>query len=126
MQNQTPSPTAGPFGVLRNEPETQSFQPGQRIFETGEPGSCLYYVVEGQVDILSDGRLINSLGAGEIFGEMALITEGPRSATAIARTACRTVSVGERRFLFLVQHNPFFALELMRVMADRLRRNSSL
>jgi len=125
MQNETASAMNSVLSVLKNEKDIQSFAAGQKLFEKGEPAACFFYILEGQVDIQIDGRLINSHGAGEVFGEMALIAKGTRSATAIARTDCRAVSIGERRFLFLVQQHPFFALEMMRVLAERLRRSSS-
>jgi CRP-like cAMP-binding protein len=53
---------------------------------------------------------------------MALIESRPRSATAVARTDWKLVAVSEKRFAFLVQQTPHFALQVMRVMADRLRR----
>ncbi|HEU5100134.1 MAG TPA: Crp/Fnr family transcriptional regulator [Roseiflexaceae bacterium] len=61
-------------------------------------------------------------GPGGIVGEMALIDDRPRSATAVAATDCRLVPIDERRFTFLVQQTPMFALAVMRVMAERLRR----
>ena len=57
-----------------------------------------------------------------IFGEMALIDDEPRSATVIARTDCRLLEVDRRRFEFMVSETPYFALAVMRVMADRLRK----
>ena len=125
-QSNPPSqPISSLLGVLRNEKEAQAFAAGDKIFDQGEPASCLFYVLEGQVDILFNDREINSHQAGEVFGEMALIAGAPRSAKAVARTDCRLAVVGERRFLFLVQQHPFFALELMRVLVDRLRRSTS-
>ena len=61
------------------------------------------------------------LGAGEIFGEMALIDNEPRSASAIAITDVELVPVTEKQFLFLVSQTPYFALKVMRVLAQRLR-----
>jgi CRP-like cAMP-binding protein len=58
---------------------------------------------------------------GGIFGEMSLIDDKPRSATARARTDCELVPIDEGRFLELVHQKPGFALEVMKVMAERLR-----
>ena len=55
---------------------------------------------------------------------MALIDHSPRSATARAQTDCKVALIDERRFMFLVQETPFFALRVMGVMANRLRRNT--
>jgi CRP-like cAMP-binding protein len=65
---------------------------------------------------------VETVGEGGIIGEMGLIDRGPRSATAIAKTDCKLVPLNEQRFTFMVQETPNFALQVMRIMADRLRR----
>jgi CRP-like cAMP-binding protein len=60
-----------------------------------------------------------------VIGEMALIGDRRRTASAIARTNCRLAPINERRFLFLVQETPFFALHIMRVLAERILRKDS-
>jgi CRP-like cAMP-binding protein len=60
-----------------------------------------------------------------IFGEMALIDGAPRSATAIAATDVKLVPVGEKQFLFLVSRTPYFALNVMRALARRLRATNN-
>jgi CRP-like cAMP-binding protein len=67
------------------------------------------------------GKVIDSAGPDSIFGEMALIDQSPRSATAIARTPCKVVPVDQKRFTFMVQQTPFFSIQVMRIMANRLR-----
>ena len=62
------------------------------------------------------------IGPGGIFGELALIDASPRSATATATSDCDLVALDERAFLFHVSQTPFFALSVLRVLADRLRR----
>ena len=66
------------------------------------------------------------LDADGIFGEMALIDDSPRSATAVALTDVTLAPIKENQFLFLVQNTPFFALSVMRVLARRLRRQNKL
>ncbi len=94
---------------------------GEAIFSAGEPGDVMYLIQEGEVDIVSDGKALRSLGAGDMFGEMALIGDAPRSASAVAKTDCTLLPVDERRFLFLVQQNPYFSLQVMETLASRLR-----
>jgi CRP-like cAMP-binding protein len=62
------------------------------------------------------------LGEDEIFGEMALVDKSVRSGTARAKTNCKVVPIDEKQFEFLVQQTPLFAIKVMRVMAERLRR----
>ncbi len=101
--------------------EPQVFSQGQEIFREGNPGTIMYVVKEGRVDVLKGDRVIDSAGPGEILGEMALIDSSPRSATARAGTDCKLIPVDEYYFLFLVQHSPYFALQVMRILAARLR-----
>ena len=102
--------------------EYQSFSQGQTIFRKGEPGDWLYIVVEGRVDIVIDSQLLETVEPGGILGELALIDDKPRSAMAVARTDCVLAPISRQHFLTLVQRTPSFALQVMRVMAERLRR----
>jgi CRP/FNR family transcriptional regulator, cyclic AMP receptor protein len=95
---------------------------GTTIFNAGDERDFMYAVLEGQVDIIVNGRVVETVESGGIFGEMALIGKDKRTATAIARSDAKLVAVDERRFLFLVQQTPNFALHVMRVLSDRLRR----
>ena len=106
--------------------DTQAFKAGQLIFKEGEPGKVMYVISEGEVDILVGSLLVETAGPGSIVGEMALIDHGPRSASAKARTDCKLVVVDQERFEFLVAQTPFFAIEVMQIMADRFRRTDQL
>jgi CRP/FNR family cyclic AMP-dependent transcriptional regulator len=83
----------------------------------------MYAVLDGQVEILRQGRKLATIEPGSVFGEMALLDRQPRSAAAIASSDCRVAAITEQRFTRLVSQNPYFALELMRVMAERVRHN---
>jgi len=96
--------------------------PGHVIFAQGDRGEVMYVVLEGEAQILLDGKAVETVRAGAIIGEMALIDAGPRSATAIAKTRCVLVAIDEARFSDLVSRRPEFALEVMRTLAHRLRR----
>ena len=108
--------------LFRNEDQYEEFAPGQVIFSEGEEGHLMYVVLDGRVTLQVKGVVVEELEAGGMLGEMALIDSTPRSATAIAKTACKLVPITEKRFGFLVQQTPKFALQVMRVLADRLRR----
>ena len=113
------------FEFLRDEKGTRTFKAGEVIFKDGEAGDAMYAVVTGEVEIRKGAHVYETVTAGGVFGELALIDDSPRSAEAVARTDCRVAPVGRQRFVFLVQETPFFALDIMKIMADRLRRNSS-
>ena len=91
------------------------------LFEAGQPGDVLYVVLSGTVEIRIGAQVVETVGEGGIVGEMALIDKSARSATAVVASEAAVVPVDQRRFLFLVQQTPFFALNVMRVMAERLR-----
>ncbi len=109
------------LNYFRNSDDAVPFPAGHTIFKEGEPGELMYVVSEGEVDIRVHGKCVATVEPGGIFGEMALIDDGPRSATAVAKTDCKVVPINEKRFTFLVQQTPFFALEVMRTLASRLR-----
>ena len=103
---------------------TRNFAKGKTIFKEGDQGDEFFIVVRGQVEIRSGNRLLETVGEGGLFGEMALIDDGPRSATVIALTDVTVAPIKEAQFLFLVRNTPFFALKVMRVLAIRLRRQN--
>ncbi len=108
--------------LFENSSDTRQYQMGQTIFADGEPGTEMYVIHAGKVDIVQKGHVVETLEPGNMFGEMALIDSAPRSATAVANTDCELVAINARRFEFMVQETPNFALTVMKVMTDRLRR----
>jgi CRP/FNR family cyclic AMP-dependent transcriptional regulator len=110
------------FSVLTgNNIDAQSFEAGSVIFREGDEARELFVIKSGQVRIQIGNRTVTELGADSIFGEMALIDNEPRSATAVAVIDVELVAVSEKQFLFLVSQTPYFALKVMRVLAQRLR-----
>jgi len=101
-----------------------AYAPGDVIFAEGDKGENMYVVRSGDVEIERNGKVIENLSGGGIFGEMALIDGSPRSATARAKTACELAPINEKGFLFLVHETPFFAIAVMRTLAERLRRSA--
>lgn len=99
------------------------FEQGEVIFSEGDKGDKMYVIRSGEIEVERDGKIVETLSAGGIFGEMALIDGSPRAATARAKTACEVAPISERSFLFLVHETPFFAISVMRALAERLRRS---
>lgn len=91
------------------------------IFREGDEGDYMYVVKSGKVRIETRGQELAVIGAGEIFGEMAMIDRVQRSAAALALTDCELVPVDSGAFLTLVDSMPFFSLELLRVFTARIR-----
>jgi CRP/FNR family cyclic AMP-dependent transcriptional regulator len=95
---------------------------GDVIFAEGDKGDAMFVIRTGEVTIERGGRVMETLSGGGVFGEMALIDGSPRSATVRAKTDCEVAPINEKTFLFLVHETPFFAIAVMRTLADRLRR----
>jgi CRP/FNR family transcriptional regulator, cyclic AMP receptor protein len=110
--------------LLRGEKDIRRFPAGAALFNEGAPADGMYSVLEGEVDILMQGQVRETVQPGGIFGELSLLDEQPRSATAVARTDTTVAVVNARRFEALVQHAPYFAVHVMRIMAERLRRKN--
>ena len=114
------------MNLFQNDAGAVAYGAGQNIFKNGDDsGGQMFAVAEGEVDIRINDHVVDTVGPGGVFGEMGLIDHQVRSADAVAKTDARVVVINERRFNFLVQNNPFFALQVMRVMTDRIRRLSN-
>ena|ERR1700761_8844355 len=111
--------------ILRRETDTRDFKQGETIFTEGEAGNGMFAVVAGGVDIVIKGAVVEHLTPGGVFGEMALIDARPRSATAVAASDCTVALINEKRFLRLVELTPRFALQMMQVISERLRRTET-
>lgn len=107
--------------LFRNATNVETYKAGDVIFRAGDDARVMYVVQSGEVE-MQIGDLREAVGEGEIFGEMALIDNAPRSATVVAKTDCTIVPIDEKRFTFLVDETPNFALTVMRAMSERLRR----
>ena len=108
--------------IFADSSNARFFTAGTSIFEKGDKGEEMYVVGEGEVDIIIDGFHFETVLPEGIFGELSLVDQETRSASAIARTDCNLQVIDKRRFLFLVQETPIFAIQVMKVMANRLRR----
>jgi CRP-like cAMP-binding protein len=111
--------------LFRHETDLEVLSAGQTLFREGEPGQLMYVLMSGTAEILVNGRVVEFAEAGAIIGEMAMIDEGLRSATVVAKRDCKFLPIDRKRFNFLVQQTPNFAQHVMRVIADRLRRTDA-
>jgi CRP/FNR family cyclic AMP-dependent transcriptional regulator len=99
----------------------RDYKAGEVIFKEGDAARELFIIQSGEVEIRLGNRALETLPQYSIFGEMALIDANPRSATAVAASDVKLVPVTEKQFLFLISNTPHFALNVMRIMARRLR-----
>ena len=109
------------FELFANNPSIISVPAGQPLFTVGEEGHLMFVLTTGSAEVVVNGRVVETLKHGSIVGELGIVLAGPRSASVIAKTNCEFVAIDEKRFQFLVQQTPYFATQVMRVMAERLR-----
>jgi len=110
----------------------KSFAKGKKIFTENQRGipfllmpNRMYLLLDGEVGIFARDKPVGTVHPGQIFGEMASIDQGPRTGTALARTACRVISLDDRQLRAALGRYPEFALMLMSVMIGRLRESIS-
>lgn len=109
------------FELFANNPDIVRVAAGQPLFSEGDDGHKMYVLTTGTAEVIVNNRVVEQLQHGNIVGEMGLVSPGPRSATIVATSDCEFVAIDEKRFNYLVQQTPFFATQVMRVMAERLR-----
>ena len=102
--------------------ETVSLDAGEFLFREGDVGDALYIVRKGLLRIVSGSTVYETVTTGGIIGEMAIVEPGARrSAAVIAETRAELLKIDRSKFLALVANTPDFSLDVMQVMARRLR-----
>jgi CRP/FNR family cyclic AMP-dependent transcriptional regulator len=109
------------YSLFRNNPKFISVSAGKPLFSEGEPSKLMYVLITGEARVTVGGRELEWLRPGDTVGEMSLIGREPQTTTVEAVSDCEFVCVDEDRFEFLASDAPGFALELMRLVAHRLR-----
>jgi CRP/FNR family transcriptional regulator, cyclic AMP receptor protein len=115
-----------PSELFRQEAGAVHVVPGDFLFREGDTGDKMYVLLEGEMEILLGDFVLETAGRGALIGEMALIDDSPRTASAMAKTSCRLAEIDRRRFHFLVQQTPHFATHVMKTLADRLRHMNAV
>jgi CRP-like cAMP-binding protein len=93
---------------------------GKEMTRQGAAGREFFVLLEGTADVKKDGRKINALGPGDFFGEIALVSHEPRTATVTATSPVRTLVITERSFRRLLDETPQVKTKVMEAMASRL------
>ena len=114
------------LGLFSRESSVTALKAGDVLFKKGDPALLAYVLLSGELSIGDGNAVYETLSPGGIVGEMALVDQMPRSATVTASTDCKLAQIDQKRFFFLVQQTPMFALTLMRVMSHRLRRMNDI
>jgi trk system potassium uptake protein TrkA len=101
--------------------ETVRKKTGETLFRKGESGDAFYVVLEGEVSLVrEDGKVLETVRRGGFFGEIALLTGEPRSTGAMAAADCELAAIGREDFRELLMANPSVALEMSRILGQRL------
>jgi len=95
---------------------------GRVLFRQGDTAQELFIIVSGQVRIERDGAVLANSGPGDFFGEIALVTEGTRTATATCVSPCRLLVLGHRDFHSLMDEFPALKMRVLETLATRVRR----
>ena len=117
--------TQEPFDIeclTRRGVPRRKLDAGERVFLESDPGSCMYVVCSGAVEVISFGHVLDSVGPGGMLGDLALIDGGPRSAAALATEPTEVAVIDQATFDALVREEPSFVFALLRLMAERIRR----
>jgi CRP-like cAMP-binding protein len=111
------------YDLFRDSPKMIKLPAGKSLFSEGDPGNGLMYVlVDGRARVMLGNRVLEEAGQGSIFGEMAVIDDLPRSTTVVTDTECTFAEIDRKRFRYLVEEAPHFAIEVMKVLSRRLRQ----
>jgi len=114
------------LSLFNRERNVVTIKAGDVLFRRGDLPTCMYVVLSGELRIGDGNVTYETVSAGSILGEMALIDHEPRSATVTATTDASLAEIDEKRFLYLVERTPNFALNVMRILSQRLRRQNAL
>jgi NADH dehydrogenase len=99
----------------------EHFHTGEPVFDQGDVGDKVYVVVKGEVDVILNGEIVATLKPGEVFGEMALISDHSRSATLRAKTPLDLISISRKAFEQLVTHLPGVKTSIDEVLQKHLK-----
>jgi len=108
--------------ILQKQSQPKTFSAGQTIFKQGDPADLMYGILSGEVDLLVNGKIVETIETGAVFGTGALVEVKDRTYSAIAKTDCELAYLNRQRFLFAVQEMPMFALEVMKTYSERISR----
>jgi CRP/FNR family cyclic AMP-dependent transcriptional regulator len=97
---------------------------GKEMTRQGERGREFFVLLEGDADVIKDGRTINRLGSGDFFGEIALVSDTPRTATVTATSPVRTLVITDRSFRRLMEDQPEIQGKVLAALAARLAPES--
>ena len=109
------------LNMIQSVGTPRTYEPGDKVFIEGSPGTTMYVVLDGNIEICVKGKPVEVAGRGAIIGEMSLLDSSTRSATVVAKDYCVLAQVNENQFLSLMEKAPAFSLSVMKSLVSRLR-----
>jgi len=110
--------------VIAHSFKELKYERGDVIVRKGEAGIGFYLIMDGTVEVRSDGRVLSKLGPGQFFGEMSVLDGQPRSADVVALEPSRCLALTSWNFKSIVSEHPKMALKLLQESVRRLRMNT--
>ncbi|NUM44168.1 MAG: TIR domain-containing protein [Anaerolineales bacterium] len=117
------------IAFVAGEVHERALTVGDTLFQEGDKGDALYIILDGTLEITQKAgadreNIIVTFKAGDYFGEMALLDDKPRSATARATSNCQLLALDREDFAVLLEKNPAIALQMSRAISERLRKTT--
>jgi CRP/FNR family transcriptional regulator, cyclic AMP receptor protein len=112
------------LGALALTADELDLREGTVLTKEGRPGREFFVLIEGSVDVKRKGRKVASLGPGDWLGEIALLTQSPRTATVTATSPLRILVITDRAFKRLVEEMPSIALKVLEKLGERLGKDA--
>ncbi|HTC30875.1 MAG TPA: cyclic nucleotide-binding domain-containing protein [Candidatus Acidoferrum sp.] len=109
------------LSMFAGSAEIRKYPAGHKLFSAGDAGDVMYVVLSGEVEIVINDKIVETVRSGGIFGEMALIDRRERSASARMKTTAEVAAINQEQFISLLATHPFFSIEVMHSMTERLR-----
>ena len=97
----------------------RDYAAGEVIFGDGKPPCCMYVVLTGEVEVLSDERIVGTIHEGQALGNLSLLDVSPRLTAARAAGPCRLALLDEKRFRALIEREPNFIVFMMQELGSR-------
>ena len=114
------------LNMVQNVGTPRTYEPGDKVFVEGTPGTTMYVVLDGNIEIQVGDKSMEVAGRGTIIGEMALIDSSTRSATVVAKDFCVLAQVNQNQFLSLMEKTPLFGLSVLKTLVTRLRNMDAI
>lgn len=103
--------------------ESLSFDNGEVLFNVGEPADCAFVIMDGEAEVMSGDEVVVTLQRNQLVGEMAILSQAPRSATIRAKAGLRALRISGEAFIKLLTDNPDVSLDVMRQLSDKLAKS---